>query len=367
MKILLKNTTVIFLLCIFIFHSMNFGFAYAQTADEITASNKNIVGDLPKILAKADDDEMIDLTIWLKNYSPSNNPEEAKRFYNQSNGAFVKLLPEDVQVAYVSIYSPILRASAKKTDVFKIAQMDDVWEISEGSSYHAIDLPSNNSEYFNASLAVDGVEISFIENEYYRVYADFYGKYFDEEYKKNPPEKKIHEDFYQALQSKTDDQYVTVVLHEAKDSIAKLLNIPEKSVIAVCQNYPIAMIKISPKTIDSILSNAYVSAVYNSFPSATTHSIVNNAILEETFSPKSSDARKILRYAARLDQAPISQAEGKRFFFMSDANLDGKITSADARIALRIAAKLEKGKTYYKSYNGAGGFWEESYKEGEAF
>ena len=48
----------------------------------------------------------------------------------------------------------------------------------------------------------------------------------------------------------------------------------------------------------------------------------------------SADARLVLRYSARLDTTNVNV---KKY---GDINADGKITSADARIVLRISAKL---------------------------
>lgn len=64
------------------------------------------------------------------------------------------------------------------------------------------------------------------------------------------------------------------------------------------------------------------------------------------FNPKAGDARRILRYAAGLEELPERRAEAKKFLITSDSDFDGKITSADARTALRIAAGLEKGREY---------------------
>lgn len=175
----------------------------------------------------------------------------------------------------------------------------------------------------------------------------------------------IDEKFYQSIKMGNGEQYITVILDEAiiAENIAKALNIREDAIVAICQSYPVAMIKIDSDAIDNILLNENVSAVYAAFPAATEPGMVTDEIMEETYSPTAADARKILRYSAKLDNAPEDMAEGKKFFFMSDADLDGRITSADARIALRISAKLESGKTYSKSNNGSDAFWQESYKE----
>lgn len=216
--------------------------------------------------------------------------------------------------------------------------------------------------YYYSTLTVDGEETSFLENEYYKVYADYYGKYFYDSYTADMPAEKIDKALYESIIAQTGERYITVVMNSIGTDgadIAKTLGIAEDEVIAVCKSYPVAMLKITSDKTDGILSNENTAAVYNAFPSAVEPTAVNCSELEEIYTPSAADARRVLRYSAKLEKAPENMAEGKKFFFMSDADLDGKITSADARIALRISARLENGKTYFKNSSGCNGFWEE--------
>ena len=221
-----------------------------------------------------------------------------------------------------------------------------------------------NKTYFTSTLTVNGEETDFTENEYYRAYADFFGKYFYDKFASKAPGNKIDEQLYNNIKNREGSAYITVVLKNTNDSIdygsvAAMLKLNETDVIAVCKSYPIAMVKIAPDAVDALIANEKTAAIYNAFPSAAEPELVNDAIIEEIFTPTAADARKILRYSAKLDKAPEDIAKGKRFFFMSDTNLDGKITAGDARTALRISAKLEKGKTYYNNSNGCGTFWQD--------
>lgn len=308
----------------------------------------------------------------LKFRAKLNSAEAYKEFFSAKNKEFADKLPAGVKVTYISAYSPLINATAAKEDIYKIAEMEDVSSISEGEKYIATDVNSTNKNtsdeivYFNSTLTVNGVKTSFIENEYYKVYADFYGKYFYDNFKKNPPQNKIDKNLYSNIKQLTNECYITVILKDSSkkaEDIAQALNIGKDAVIAACKSYPAAMIKILPNSINALIANINVDAIYNAFPAATAQPVVTDALMAETYAPKSSDARKILRYVLRLDSAPENMADGKKFFFMSDSNLDGEITSADARTALRIALKLENGKTYYKEYNGSGAFWQESYCE----
>ena len=62
----------------------------------------------------------------------------------------------------------------------------------------------------------------------------------------------------------------------------------------------------------------------------------------------SSDARIVLRVAARLDSVDnyVDAGEGAGARLPGDMNRDGKVTSSDARIVLRIAAKLDSVDNY---------------------
>ena len=46
------------------------------------------------------------------------------------------------------------------------------------------------------------------------------------------------------------------------------------------------------------------------------------------------------------------------YLYVSDTDYDGKLTAADARKALRIAAGLEKGHEFWFNTSGCGAWWQ---------
>lgn len=170
-------------------------------------------------------------------------------------------------------------------------------------------------------MIVNNVKTSFLDNEYYKVYADFYGKYFYDKYN-DGLDSVIDDKLYSSILSSSEIRYITVVMKESYNSISEVLDIKDENVVAECNDYPVTMIKISPEKLNDLIDNEFVVAIFDAFPQATNPFVVNDAILEETYTP----------------------------------------TAADARLALRISAKIENGSTYYKSTNGAGAFWMETYR-----
>ncbi len=344
---------------------------YVFYSDKYAESPDGIITErLPWVMNQSADDEEIDFYVSV-NYNIrkdefTGNIKLAKAFFTEKNKEFVKTLPGNVKVTFIDSYSPVIGMTGTKAAIYEIAKMDTVASMWEGFKYLAIDplTQGTNANYFSATLKIDGKEISFIENEYYRAYADVFGKYFCDKFNSEKPEKKITDELAAAIKEAADPTYVTVIFAETPSdtaAAAETLKIKESDIVALCKTYPAAMIKISADNSDGIVENENVKAIYSAFPTAIHREFVNNSILEEKYKPNSADARKILRYAARLDSAPQDMAEGKKFFFMSDADLDGKLTSSDARTALRIAAKLEEGKVYTKESEGLGSFWQDAY------
>lgn len=219
--------------------------------------------------------------------------------------------------------------------------------------------------WYHSTMAVDGVPVSFLENEYFRVYADFYGKYFYETSQNRETTEKIRPALRDEIRSAQGDCYLTVVFEKDRyspDAAALLLGENAEKIVAACTDYPVVMLKTTPDQLDGLLSLDAVQAVYPPFPAATEPVLLTDVILEVPFSPATADARAILRYAVGLDAAPKDQSEGKRFFYLSDTDLDGTLTTADARNALRIAVGLESGKIYTTSSGGPDMFWTEVYR-----
>ncbi len=189
MKHTIKAISVILLIGIFVSCFMNFGFAYDQTKYDGTINDGIIMGNLPKILETSGDDDEIDILIWVKytesfdksKYEPDKVAEAGKEFHYPRNVAFAKTLPEDVNVTFIDNYAPVVCATATKAQIYRISEMDIVSEIWEGEKYiiyvSESDIPSQN-KFFNSTLTVNDVDKSFLDNVYYKVYADFYGKYF---------------------------------------------------------------------------------------------------------------------------------------------------------------------------------------------
>lgn len=223
----------------------------------------------------------------------------------------------------------------------------------------------NFRSYFYSTMEVDGKEICYLENEYYKVYADLHGKYYYDLYQNNSFAEKISSNLYLNIKNSSEKQYITAIFRTMQANVtdtAKMVGLQENDIVTVCPSYPVAMIKIGAENIEAFLLNENVMAVYDAFSTLTENVLMTDEVFYEIYAPTAADARKILRYSAKLDSAPENAAEGKKFFFMSDTDLDGKITAVDARIALRISAKLEKGKTYAKSNGGQSGIWYEPYE-----
>ncbi len=209
----------------------------------------------------------------------------------------------------------------------------------------------------SAFLTVDGENVSYLESEYYKAYADKFGSHFVKLAEKTDGAK-ISSEFRDNIR-KWETGYITVVFNSFTDEVQKKY---EGFIIAPCKSVPASMLKIKPSDLDAILNDENVKAVFPSFASASDDG--SDRVTTDEFSfnyaPTASDARKILRYTAKLDSAPENMAEGKKFFILSDTDLDMKITAKDARTALRISAKLETGKKYEKPHN-ALAFWEDKF------
>lgn len=228
----------------------------------------------------------------------------------------------------------------------------------------------------------------FIRNEFYSHFADYY---FEEQYnyyKSAYPywTGELPEDWWLAQKKEfiTDSQgnnktfgsdlsqdefrnhifYMTVIFnYDGKPDAAKNKEFADNlsegmEVLYIGNTTPCAVVAIRGGTADftNIVENENVEFFFISFK-RTEILTVNLTIFEETYTPDSAHARRVLRYAAGLEKVPEDRAKAKEFFFMSDTDYDGKITAADARTALRIAAKLETGHTFYNCDSGCGAWW----------
>lgn len=228
----------------------------------------------------------------------------------------------------------------------------------------------------------------FIHNEYYKHFADYYFeeqyKFFEEAYPYWTGEKT---ETWQLISKKefiTDSMdnnktfgsdlsqdefrnhiyYMTVIFNydgepDAGKNKGFADNLSEgMEVLYIGNTTPCAVVAIRGGTDDftNIVENENVEFFFIAFKQ-TENLTLNLTIFEETYTPDSAHARRVLRYAAGLEKVPEDRAEAKEFFFMSDTDYDGKITASDARTALRIAAKLETGHTFYNCDSGCGAWW----------
>lgn len=244
--------------------------------------------------------------------------------------------------------------------------------------------------YKNGEYQADyfpGNPYCFIRNEYYKHFADYYFEkqyaFYNEAYDYWTGEK-TNFFYYEKKTFITDSEnknktfsddlskdefkghiyYETVIFdYDGKADASKNKMLAESlsegmEVLYIGTTTPCAVVAIRGGTQDfiNIVENKNVEFFFLAFVDSDVRG-VNESIFEETYSPDSAHARKVLRYSARLEKAPEEPSEAKEFFFMSDTDFDGKITAADARTALRIAAKLEKGHTLMNRSSGCGAWW----------
>ncbi len=167
--------------------------------------------------------------------------------------------------------------------------------------------------------------------------------------------KKIGKQLYSEMATSDDEYYLSVYFAYDEDFSAEkntgLLKTVENlnEVLYVGETTPCAVVAVTGKNIDSLIGNEnveFVNYAFTAIGNVYSYFIPENGNTE--FKPTAADARRILQYSAGLyDFSDVKyQSEIKEFFILSDTNLDGRITAQDARTALRIAAKLEKGNIY---------------------
>lgn len=242
-----------------------------------------------------------------------------------------------------------------------------------------------SEEYIEADLPENRTQHCFIRNEYYRVFADTYFESQYEEYCEHyeswaderasigeMPMTKSADGTVKAVASYAESAgtreglwYSTVIFRYDSDfsaeknrEMASALS-DGMEVLYVGTTTPCAVVAVRGGTQDmkNIIESESVAFVEVAFGQIEPFGI-NQAIFTDTFAPTAADARKILRYSAKLDSAPEDKCEAKEFFFKSDTNLDGVLTAEDARCALRIAAGLEKGLSFYNPDSGCGAYWD---------
>ena len=98
------------------------------------------------------------------------------------------------------------------------------------------------------------------------------------------------------------------------------------------------MKKLATKTIATALAALMIASICLPAAFAAVGDVNGDGAL------RSTDARLVLRYCARLE--PLSAAQQRK----ADLNYDGKVTSADARLLLRASARLISLDNFYQ-YN----------------
>ncbi|GEM_PF-3617988 len=336
----------------------------------IDAKDTKIKSNLPQIMEQMDDNDVVSVQFWLNYATPDGmltgsskeDIERKREFFTSNNKACLeKIKYEEIQ--YIPEFAPVLFLKCTKQQIEDNVKLDFITDAYEGQDFEvAVPVEEKLQKYYQSTLSVNGTEMSFTSNEYYKVYADYYAKYFYDLSK--DAKEVISDELYKELKSYSGVCSFTVVFKdqvENAEATAKALKLSSDSVTAFSKKYSTAMVTVNPSEVDSIVNNENVKAVYEAFPYATRPSKVTPVEMNETYKPTALDARKVLRYSANLISAPEDMAEGKEFFFKNDVDFDGKLTAKDARFVLRMSAKLEKNNTFSKADNGSGIFWKESY------
>lgn len=229
---------------------------------------------------------------------------------------------------------------------------------------------------WSSSITVDGKNVSFINNDFYKNHHDdLFEKYY-EGYSycrnaKNPenyiiaPGEKIEEALLNSMLNGDDTFYLSVFMNYQGDvSAEKNKSVLEntqgiKSVLYVGNTTPCAVISVDGgNDIEEILKNEKIDCVTLCFSYFSKTISVTTDIGNIRSEPTAADARAVLRYSAGLG-APEKECleDYKKFYYLSDTDLNGVINAKDARTVLRIAAKLEEGKYYEVNGSNTGDFW----------
>lgn len=225
-------------------------------------------------------------------------------------------------------------------------------------------------------MTVDGEEIVFINNDFYKNHYDdlfemYYKRYCEYRNAENPddyiiaPDAKINKSLYNLILGSKDNFYLSVYLkYEGSISadrnnsiLSNTQNI--QSILYVGKTTPCAVITVEGgKDIDGILKNDEIDCITLCFSDFVKTVVFTDDAGNISFTPSAADARLVLRYAAGLGGPEKTYlSEYKKFYYLSDTDFNGVINAKDARTVLRIAAGLEKGKYYEVNNINTGSFW----------
>lgn len=305
---------------------------------------------------------------------------EAKAQFQKKNEAAAQLLLQDVQVQYISPYSPFITITADAQQILEIAEnplvasidlLPDAVEIPNQPA-QTEQKPAGEAGFGVMADVGEDVLVNMIHNDYYKMYAD---ELLREVHQANlqtlengealvmPAGEKMDPALLEKIRSSDSLYYLTVTFalsepyseqanRKALDGLDGL-----EETLYIGTTSPCALVCVKgAEAVDALLASEEVAYVSLGF----TGIAKNIAVIPEAdpyvFAPTTADARAILRYAVGLG-APenTSRSHAKKFFFAADTDLDGSIQTDDAREALRIAVGLSEGRTFTVTTNS---FWE---------
>ena len=172
---------------------------------------------------------------------------------------------------------------------------------------------------------------------------------FDAEYDTSKPGAAVAKLYYDGSYAAFDftvleAKEVSMEIVPPEDSYSFLGDKPDFSALQVYITYDSGEKKLTDDykikcDADGTKTGAYrVTVTHGDFSAVFEHNVYKKYLGDINFDGKitATDARSILRYAARLENFSAAARA------VSDINSDGKISPADARTVLRISAKLER-------------------------
>ena len=229
---------------------------------------------------------------------------------------------------------------------------------------------------WSSSITVNGNNTSFINNEFYKNHYDelftkYYKEYCNCRNAKNPenyiiaPNEKINKSLHNLILNSADTFYLSIYLDYQGDISAEnnnsILSDTQgiKSIHYIGNSTPCAVVSVDGgSNIEEILKNEKIDCVTLCFSGFTKNIVFTTDVGNIKFEPTAADAREILRYSAGLGAPEKEWLENyKKFYYLSDTDLNGVINAKDARTALRIAAGLEEGNYYEVNGVNTGDFW----------
>ena len=231
------------------------------------------------------------------------------------------------------------------------------------------------------NLLADGHYYNLIESDYYKAHKDeYFKKAYDaylagyQNWRSAPEKEGLSEESKQAILDRMvfnadgvfkaykDDYanpaktvYLTVIA-ETADEVKSVAANDGVTLIYHCEQYPCAVIRFqgNEALFNRIIDDPDVLFVEPAFQENNYSVLIMTGKATKT----PADARDVLRYAVGLsvsyetrprwslaNAADRFRTSEREFFISSDLNFDGHVTPEDARLALRIAVKLDEAPT----------------------